>query len=119
MVAVIRSLRSDGLPCYLATNQEHYRVEYMRAHMGFADLFDGLFYSAAIGCKKPDARFYEHIQQALGLPGEAILFWDDALANVEAARACGWHAEHYTGFEELRRRMCAYGLPLAFGASAC
>ncbi len=32
---------------------------------------------------------------------------DDA-ANVAAARACGWHAERYAGWEDFRRRMAGY-----------
>lgn len=46
---------------------------------------------------KPDPRIYEACDRALeaatGLEGARVLFFDDSLPNVEAARAAGWAAE--------------------------
>ncbi len=43
---------------------------------------------------KPEPAIYERFEAATGAPGSAILFFDDGPANVEAARARGWRAEH-------------------------
>jgi putative hydrolase of the HAD superfamily len=99
MLAAIADLRRRGLPCYLATNQEHYRLAYMREQMGFGQLFDGIFASADIGAIKHDQAFYAAVTAALQLPADAILFWDDSASNVVAARAYGWHAELYRDFD--------------------
>jgi putative hydrolase of the HAD superfamily len=117
LVAAIGELRRRGLRCCLATNQEHYRVAYMRQVMGFDQLFDEIFFSAAIGCKKTDAAFYRHVMQKLKLSGSQILFWDDTPANVAAARSQGWHAEHYRSFEEFQPMLAAYLEHTARGAN--
>ena len=108
MLAVIADLRQRGVPCYLATNQERYRLAYMREQMGFGQIFDGIFASAEIGAIKHDRAFYAGVTAALGLPADAILFWDDSAGNVEAARAYGWNAEHYRDFAAFQGAMQSY-----------
>ena len=108
LIAYIQTLRSRGIRCSLATNQEYYRGEYMRKQMRFGDLFDDLFFSAAIGFKKPEQGFYAHVTQALKSTGEKILFWDDEQVNVEGARAYGWRSERYVRFEEFLSRLTEY-----------
>jgi HAD superfamily hydrolase (TIGR01509 family) len=62
--------------------------------------FEGLmraprkFLSYQIGAYKPEPAIYEHVEATTGLPGTAILFFDDVEANVQAARARGWSAQH-------------------------
>ncbi len=110
LVEVIGRLRASGYACFVATNQEQYRTAYLRTEMGFAELVDGVFTSAELGVAKPAQAFYAHVTQAINVsPGE-ILFWDDTLANVQAAVACGWHAEQYVDFARFQQRMEALGL---------
>ncbi len=45
------------------------------------------------GILKPDAMIYRAFQEASGVPAARLLFFDDLLENVEAARALGWRAE--------------------------
>lgn len=108
LVETIVGLRQRDLRCYLATNQEAYRIAYMREQMGFDQLFDGIFYSGGLGCKKTDARFYQAVMRATELSGAEILFWDDTFENIVAARAQGWNAEHYRSFEEFQPTLATY-----------
>lgn len=108
VVDVVHALRKSGLACYLASNQEKYRAEYIRTQMGFAGIFERLFFSCELGCKKPDRAYYEHITETLGLAGLDILFWDDSLSVVEGARACGWNAEVYVAFEGFETKLALY-----------
>jgi putative hydrolase of the HAD superfamily len=50
--------------------------------------------SHLLGALKPEPAIYERFEAATGAPASAILFFDDGPANVEAARARGWRAEH-------------------------
>ncbi len=100
----VKALREAGFICCLASNQEPHRAEYMKEVMGFSAFFDHLFFSGVLGMKKPEARFYEAIETALGLPGEQIAFWDDSPAHVETAKQRGWSAERYTDYEEFQRQ---------------
>ena len=100
-----RELRGAGLTCCLASNQEKHRSEYMRTVMGFGAEFDTLFFSCEIGFKKPDPRFYEAVEAALGLSGEQIAFWDDSPGHADAAKERGWQAELYTSYEDFERQL--------------
>ena len=99
-----KALRDAGFVCCLASNQEPHRAEYMREVMGFSAHFDHLFFSGLLGTKKPDTKFYEAIETALGLSGEQIAFWDDSPAHIDTAKRRGWQAERYTDYEEFRRQ---------------
>ena len=105
LVETVTQIRAAGTPCYVATNQEKYRLHYMRTAMRFDALFDGLFGSAEIGHRKPAAEFYRAVEAQVGVPGEQIMFWDDTQKNVDGARACGWQAELYENFEDFTKAM--------------
>ena len=96
LLETIQRIREAGIRCYLGTNQEHHRAGYMKREMGLEDALDGVFASCEVGARKPDAAFYQRVQTRLGLEPHEILFWDDVLVNVDAARAIGWHAEVFT-----------------------
>jgi putative hydrolase of the HAD superfamily len=106
LMAAIASARAKGIRCYLATNQERYRVEYIREQMNFGTLVDGIYSSAHLGIKKPEAAFFQAITSDLGIPTAQIMFWDDSQANVDAAGAHGWQAELYTEYALFHEQFC-------------
>lgn len=87
---VVSDIRAAGIPCYLATNQQIHRADYMRAAFNYDALFDGSFYSYQIGAAKPDPGYFNSILSELALVPGDILFIDDNTANIEAAQACGF-----------------------------
>lgn len=89
------ALRASGHRVYLATNQEHMRARYLMEEMGLGRHVHGIFYSAAIGHRKPSEQFYQHIQETLAAPPQDITLVDDTEENVIAARARGWNAIHW------------------------
>jgi len=109
LLRLIDHARSIGTRCYLASNQERRRAAYIAEQMALARRFDGLFFSCDLGVRKPAAAFFDAVAEALApVPREAILLWDDAVANVEAARAAGLQAELYTTFANCMRAMAGY-----------
>lgn len=92
----IEQLRAHGFPCHVASTQEHHRASYIQGVMGLASRFDRFFFSCHLGVRKPDPEFYRRITVELDAPPSSLLFFDDQQANVDAARAAGWHAELYT-----------------------
>ena len=109
LLAAIQQLRQQGLPCYLATNQERYRTAYLLNEMGFAGKFEGMFSSAHIGYMKGESAFFTAVLEALpGVQAKEILFWDDTPANVAAARAVGIQAELYTNLFVYKEQMSKY-----------
>ena len=91
----LAELRNKGFITALATNQQAYRMAYMREELKLDDYFDRCFYSCEVGFKKPDLAYFEAVTNRLNLsPGEC-LFIDDSQANVESARAVGLKAVQY------------------------
>jgi putative hydrolase of the HAD superfamily len=102
--------RRTGGRCFAASNQEHHRVAFLRERAGLDAHFDEIVYSAALGVCKPDRVFFTSAQARMGVTAaQSILFVDDAAANVDAARACGWRAMLYRGPETLERALASWG----------
>jgi hypothetical protein len=68
----------------------------------FSRHFDGRQYSAALGCKKPEASFFETIAMRVDFAPDELLLIDDAEQNVSGAKAAGWKAVLWTGQHPLR-----------------
>ena len=103
VIDLISKLRKNAVSCYLTTNQEKYRTQYMRNEMGFNNVFDGIFSSAEIGSKKPDREFYEFIFREVakkGITKDQIFYIDDTASHVESAEEQGIDSYLYTDFEE-------------------
>jgi len=105
---IVREIRESGVPCFVASSQERRRAQYLSHEMNFSHLFDGQFYSCDIGLIKPAEGYFRAVARLLGRSEAELLFFDDALANVEGARAAGWSAEHFTNPEELRGQLAQY-----------
>ena len=41
---------------------------------------------------KPDAEIYDYVEKQTGKIPSHIMFFDDNVANIEAAKSRGWHA---------------------------
>ncbi|MBL8001055.1 MAG: HAD family phosphatase [Flavobacteriales bacterium] len=60
----------------------------------FKGLFQGAYYSCAIGRRKPDADAFHFALAQHGASPESTLFIDDSIQHVVGARQAGLHAEH-------------------------
>jgi len=104
IVNAIAKLRHKGIKCYLLTNQEKYRTEYFANQLDFATIFDEMFSSAAIGYKKPQPEFFEAISKQIApIRKNEVLFWDDELKNVNAAKQFGFQAKHYANLANFKK----------------
>ena len=65
---------------------------------------DPMIYSSEIGAVKPRAAAFEAAEARLGVSGEAVLFIDDAPANIEGALRRGWDAIRFVSNAATRRR---------------
>ena len=98
----IQKLRKSGAKCYIASNQEQIRAEYIRVRMGFESMFERLFFSCELGCAKPDRHFFDGITSEIGFEPHNIHFWDDSGSYVHAARRAGWNAHVYESVESIQ-----------------
>jgi putative hydrolase of the HAD superfamily len=113
---VVRSLKLMGVDCHIASNQQAGRARHMSEVLKYGTLFGREFYSCSLGVAKPDVAFFEHILVALGVHASTVLFLDDRLENIEAARRAGLAAavfEGASGAQALHRILGDHGLVLA------
>ncbi len=116
MLDAIRALQQIGVSCYLATNQELHRACHMSETLGFANLFDGEFYSCRLGLVKPDPKYFRAIVGELKIAPNRVLFLDDREVNVRAARSVGLHATVFAGeagADALHRILREFGISVA------
>ena len=94
-------LRDRGIRCHVVSTQEPNRARYLAQEMGFAKRFESLLFSCDLGAAKPDPEYFRRAASRIGQDPSRLLLVDDAVANVEAARAEGWEAVLYQGPEDL------------------
>lgn len=112
---LVARLRAAGYGVHLGTNQHRERASYMRTTLEYDAAFDVGCYSCELGAAKPSPEFFARAAALIGAaPGE-VLFVDDSLRNVEAARAAGLVAEHWDlgqGQAVLVALLAAHGVEL-------
>jgi 2-haloacid dehalogenase len=59
-------------------------------------VFDDVVVSGAEGVAKPDPEIFHILTRRLGHPIEGVLYVDDSIRNVDAARTAGMDAVHFT-----------------------
>lgn len=102
VIHFVKGMQSKGVTCYLATNQTSERADYLLNDLQLGSLFDGIYNSAEMGCLKDDPVFFQKILDDQGIQGHHILFIDHDDENLEAARAAGVTAFHYTDLPTLK-----------------
>jgi FMN phosphatase YigB (HAD superfamily) len=90
----LNMLPAVGSACLSNTTTRHWEMMTTpgRVYAGL-DRLKHQFVSYNIGHMKPAPEIYRHVERVTGLRPQEIIFFDDSVANVEGARACGWHAE--------------------------
>lgn len=94
LINYIRRLKSSYKTGLLSNNWPNLR-HLIEARWMIGDAFDTLVISAEIGMIKPELPIYRFTQEQLDVHTEEIVFVDDFLENVLAARRLGWHAVHF------------------------
>jgi putative hydrolase of the HAD superfamily len=102
VLAKVAEFRAQGIACYLATDQEKYRAANIRETLDFGKLFDRCFFSYELGVSKEEPEFFTKILAELKVQPNEVVFWDDDMKNVEAAKAVGIDARFYASIEDIR-----------------
>jgi putative hydrolase of the HAD superfamily len=99
------------LPLYAFSNTNATHGAYFSAQ--YAEVlghFRQIFLSSTIGLRKPDAEAYDHVVQAIGVPAERIVFFDDLDENVRGARERGLKAVRVTSSDDVAGALEALGI---------
>jgi putative hydrolase of the HAD superfamily len=84
------------------SNQEKYRVAYLREYVGLSQLVDYIFWSGNMGVTKSDPEFYVSATNKLDVEPGQVWFFDDDIRNVEVAAAAGWNAHLFVNVQQMR-----------------
>ncbi|MBI2570728.1 MAG: HAD family phosphatase [Candidatus Schekmanbacteria bacterium] len=103
---LLLALRARYRVCCLTNSNELH----LAARPELGTLFDDLFSSHRLGLVKPDPAIFHRVVELLGVPAEAIVFFDDAPPNVESASRVGLQAHHVMGFPALAARVAELAL---------
>ncbi|MGB9366957.1 MAG: HAD-IA family hydrolase [Xanthobacteraceae bacterium] len=99
------------IPLYAFTNTNRaHAAHYARRFAPVLGHFRKVFASYEMGLRKPEPASFAHIGTEIGVPAPRILFFDDTLANVDAARACGLEAVHVASDETVGEAVATLGL---------
>jgi putative hydrolase of the HAD superfamily len=111
--AILEGLRGR-VPLYVFsnTNVDHQRVWTSRFAHVLAP-FDRIFTSCDVGRRKPTPEAFHAVAQAIDVPPERILFFDDLRANVEGAMAVGMHAVQVRSTADIAQALSSYRLSAA------
>jgi putative hydrolase of the HAD superfamily len=109
MEEVVTRLAGD-YPLFLLSNTNALHFEYIQENYPVLKHFSQFVLSYQVGSRKPEKGIYQHlIQQAGTAPGQ-ILFIDDKMPFVAAAREHGIQAWQFTSCEALKQQLLEYGL---------
>lgn len=99
---------SNTTPGMLPRMQE--RDDEQRPEHRIIPLFDVIVGSGDVGLAKPDAAIFQHAAESLGVALDRSVFTDDYAKHVEAAKAVGMHAFHFTTCEQFVEDLRSVGV---------
>lgn len=103
LIVFVQELRAKNVHCYLQTQNEKYRTQYIWENVGLQNSFDGVFSSANIGAKKATKEFWEKVYERLNKPEKNEgMVWDDDEEVVQAAQNFGFQASFYKDFSSFK-----------------
>jgi 2-haloacid dehalogenase len=108
-VAIMEGLIDSGHDVTMLTNFAADTFRHARELFPFLNRPRGVTVSGEVFLIKPDVEIYRLHAQNFGLDPAHTLFIDDSQANVEGAKAAGWHAVHFSSADKLKADLANYG----------
>ena len=105
----IRRLHAQGRPLHFLSNMPELMAGHFEATHDVLRLFESGVFSARVKLVKPEPEIYAHAAQVFGRAPADLLFFDDHLPNVVAARAAGWQAVHFVDAAQAQAEVAALG----------
>lgn len=108
-VALVGRLKAAGRRLFFLSNMPAPYSDHLERTHDFVRWFDDGIFSARVLEAKPHRAIFEIAQRRFGrAPGE-LVFLDDHVPNVDAARALGWQAIHFVDAAQAEAELKARG----------
>ena len=98
----VQKIRDRGIRCYLTSDNEKYRAQYMLEQLDFRNRLDGHFFSYEVGYQKSQPEYFTEILTRLGANPSEVVFWDDDQTNVDVAKTLGIDSRFYENIVQLK-----------------
>ncbi len=109
-VRLLRALRTNGVSVFALTNFGVQNFDYATNVYPFLNEFDRQYVSGRMKTVKPHPPIYEMVEADCGFAPSTLLFADDRIENIDAARARGWQTHHFTDTQGWADRLVNEGL---------
>lgn len=110
MMDLIYKLKDKGVLCVLCTNNEKYRLEYLKEKFNLEEVFDFIVTSYEVGQRKPEKEMYESILDKIKLKAEEVMICDDKEKHVEMLASWGFIPHVYKNYEGFKDKLNDLGL---------
>lgn len=110
-VDIFKELKASGkYQIYALTNWSAETFPIAQEKFDFLNWFDGIVVSGTERMKKPSPQFFQLLLDRYQLKADEVVFIDDNLRNVEAARKMGVESIQFTSPEDLKLALLDRGL---------
>jgi len=106
-VALLEHLHAAGHRLFYLSNMPAPYAAHLQAVNDFLPLFEAGVYSSHVGWIKPEPQIFDEAVRRFGVPPGELLFVDDMVHNVEAARRLGWQALHFQSPAQCAKTLAA------------
>ena len=96
---------STKINLFALTNWSAETFPLARKYFSFLNKFEGIVVSGEEKVVKPDPQIYRILMERYQINPENAIFIDDMHKNVVAAAELGFHAIHFQGEQDLRKRL--------------
>jgi 2-haloacid dehalogenase/putative hydrolase of the HAD superfamily len=109
-VALIHELKAAGHRLVYLSNMPEELAQRIERDHPFADWFEDGVFSARVKQVKPQVQIYRCAQDRLRLDGQAPIFIDDMIFNIQAAKQLGWRTIQFSQALQTRSLLVEMGL---------
>jgi glucose-1-phosphatase len=93
---LVSEFKSSGKLYLLSNTNELHQNYFGKECKDLLNLFEHCFYSFEMNMRKPQPEIYRAVLKSIGFRPKEILFIDDSVLNIEAAKALGINVYHIT-----------------------
>lgn len=108
---LVKELKKQGYQTAILSDMTQYQAEIIRKN-GYFDLFDPVVLSHENRVKKPNPEAFQILLKKLKKPASSVIFIDDRIENVEAAKIQGIDAIHFINPKQLKEELERRGFDL-------
>ena len=108
-VALLQRLHRAGRRLHYLSNMPHPYADHLEREHAFVGCFESGVFSARVRQIKPEPEIYEIAARRFQADPAQLVFIDDVLGNVQAARRCGWNALHFVDAADCEAQLRVQG----------